>query len=102
MIVSGSNDHSIKFWNPNEEYKCIKTVLGHNSYVNMVILLNNRWIASGSEDQKIKLWDPNDSYKCILTLEGHEGSINALAQFDNLIISGSTDKTMKIWEILYD
>ena len=39
-------------------------------------------------------------YKCLFTLQGHSNNVECLAKINNTeIISGSSDKTVKIWNI---
>jgi WD40 repeat protein len=44
-----------------------------------------------------KVWDKN-TYKEITTLKGHNGSVTSVAIADDIIITGSSDKTVKIWD----
>jgi WD40 repeat protein len=121
-IVSGSNDHTIKIWNPNDG-TCLHTLgingneikrLGHTSSVLSVAHLvtqpdNRHRIISGSADRTIKIWEPNDvgEYTCVQTLGvnnnydyelGHTGSVKSVSVYRNRIVSCSTDHTIKIWE----
>jgi len=84
MIVSVSNDTTIKIWNPSDKYLCIITLHGHSSYVNIVIKLNNIWIASGSNYHTIKLWQPEKDYQFLETFIGHKVSIRVVAQLKRL------------------
>jgi WD40 repeat protein len=113
-IVSGSWDHTIKIWGPNDT--CLQTLgvdrnndpaLGHTHYVNSVAVLGDR-IISGSNDYTIKIWAPNDAgiYTCLQTLginnnsnpaSGHTNIVKAVAVLGDCIISGSNDYTIKIW-----
>jgi WD40 repeat protein len=66
------------------------------SYCSAVKLL-----VTGSSDCSIKLWDvtavdPSTS-RCIQTLVAHDSTVTAVAVHCNLIISGSIDKTLKVW-----
>lgn len=98
IIVSGSDDETIKIWDADTGV-CEMTLEGHNGLILAAcISSNNRRIISGSEDKTIKIWDATIG-TCDMTLEGHKGSVNAvcLSSDNNRIISGSWDKTIKIW-----
>ena len=63
-MVSCSEDLTIKLWNSSSPFNCIKTLVGHNEWVNSVIeLSNNNYIVSGSVDWTIRFWNQS-TYKC--------------------------------------
>ena len=98
-IVSGSEDMSIKIWDPNDDYNCIKTLLEHEDAVCSLMELKDGKIVSGSKDKTIRIWDPNDDYKCIKTLLGHTKAVFSLIKLSNgSIVSGSEDMSIKIWD----
>lgn len=39
----------------------------------------------------------NVSFQCLRTLVGHTGGVWSSQMRDNIIISGSTDRTLKVW-----
>ncbi|MBS0650404.1 MAG: hypothetical protein JSR93_04510, partial [Verrucomicrobia bacterium] len=45
----------------------------------------------------IKIWDL-ESHKELCTLTGHEGQIRCLTVKDGILISDSSDNTIKIWD----
>jgi WD40 repeat protein len=60
-------------------------------------------LASGSEDGSIKLWD-TDQGTLEKTLKGHLNFVNSV-QFSSaedkgkLLVSGSSDMTVKVWDM---
>jgi len=60
----------------------------------LVSLPNDKLILS--YDSIIYIWDTLNN-KCLQTFKGHENSVIALV--DNLLASGSFDKTVRIWDI---
>ena len=69
-IVSASRDRTLKIWDINN-YRCIRTLEGHENYIYTVIVLPDGNIVSGSHDNTIKIWNCLDNYNCINTLTGH-------------------------------
>ena len=48
--------------------------------------------ANGVADRTIKVWDPQ-SGDCVQTLVGHRGAVNTLQLSDDMIVSGSGERT---------
>ncbi|CXH81066.1 coatomer alpha subunit, putative [Plasmodium berghei] len=77
---------------------------GHEKGINCCTFHHNLpIIASGSDDKLIKLWRYNDS-KCweLDTLRGHFNNVSSLLfhkNNDDLLLSNSEDRTMRIWDI---
>ncbi|SCN58656.1 coatomer alpha subunit, putative [Plasmodium chabaudi chabaudi] len=77
---------------------------GHEKGINCCAFHHNLpIIASGSDDKLIKLWRYNDN-KCweLDTLRGHFNNVSSLLfhkNNDDLLLSNSEDRTMRIWDI---
>ena len=54
MLVSGSDDFTMKLWNIST-MNCVKTLEGHTDYVRSVALKGDGLLASGSDDHTINL-----------------------------------------------
>lgn len=97
LIVSASAVW-LKIWNVNSG-KLQMTIEKHKSLINsLVASQNGLMILSTSTDKIIRLWLPNGDI--IKTYKGHNDNVNT-AQFnldENLIISGSQDSAIKIWD----
>ena len=71
-----------------------------------------RLAVTGSSDTSIKLWDPFDSgntfveegigrapqtTRCVQTIAAHDATVQVIQFHCNLVISGSADKSVKVW-----
>ncbi|KAF9176538.1 protein with putative role during mitosis, partial [Haplosporangium sp. Z 27] len=71
LIVSCSNDLSIKVWDLQQDYKCVRTLHGHDHSVSSVTFMpSGDIIASASRDKTIKLWELATGF-CVKTIMGH-------------------------------
>lgn len=99
MLVSGSRDKTIKFWEiPSGQL--IRTVEAHDGGVHAVTFSpDGKVLASCSDDTTIKLWDSSTG-NLICTLQGHTGPVRSIAFSPDgrRLVSGSHDKTVRLWE----
>ncbi|KAL6941875.1 hypothetical protein ACO0QE_003036 [Hanseniaspora vineae] len=120
LLVSGGTDRTVRVWNM-ETGCCTHIFRGHTSTVRCLDIFkhNNEYhIVSGSRDSTLHVWklpDPNsESYNPQLTqnypipefneyfvgvLKGHTGSVRTLSGHGNIVISGSYDHTLRVWDI---
>ena len=108
ILVSGSDDNTIKIWqlSTGEE---LRTLTGHSESVNSVAISpDGQILVSGSDDKTIEIWQLSTGQK-LRTLTG-AGSINSLAiSPDGQILAsshsvvsfmgGGNDNTIKIWQL---
>jgi platelet-activating factor acetylhydrolase IB subunit alpha len=58
VIVSCSNDMSLKIWDTNNEYKNTKSLHGHDHTVSAVKFLpGGDFLMSASRDKTIRIWE---------------------------------------------
>ncbi|CAK9138414.1 unnamed protein product [Ilex paraguariensis] len=55
-------------------------------------------IATGSKDNSVRLWD-SESRSCIGVGIGHNGAIAFSKSKRNFFVSGSSDRTLKVWSL---
>lgn len=125
FLVSASRDKSIKMWEVATGY-CVKTYLGHRDWVRCVkISPDGTFLATSSNDQTVRVWVASTK-ECKAELRGHDHVVECVAwapdvalphiadavgmeknasssqqqQLGPFLISGSRDKTIKLWDAL--
>ena len=104
-FCSTSADNTLKLWDINS-LKCIKTLKHHTKCVLSCCYnpLGKKEIFSGGNDLEIIVWITNkgvEDYEESKALKGHTKRISSLAFADdyNYLLSGSDDKTLRIWDL---
>jgi len=97
QIISGSWDGTIKIW--TLEGQCIKTLRflfqEGDKRIGSIAIHENKIVFSHYKHPIIKIITLDG--KIVKTLEGHSKLISCIGTHGNKIISGSEDKTIKIW-----
>ncbi|MEH2400170.1 serine/threonine-protein kinase [Nostoc sp.] len=96
ILVSGSNDNTIKVWNLKSG-KEILTLAGHSSQVNSVaVSLDSQTLVSGSYDKTIKIWNLKTGEE-IGTIKASSGYVLSVAicPDEQTVISGGSDKKVR-------
>lgn len=75
------------------------TLMGHMTSVVTCLQFEDNYIITGADDKMIRVYLANEK-KFLLELNGHEGGVWALKYDENgILVSGSTDRTVRIWDI---
>lgn len=114
IMISGGNDRIITL-RTLKTGKIIRSFTGHSgSIYSLFMSSDGQTLISGSRDTTIKVWhlhtintyNSNSTNRLIgdgliNTLIGHSDSVNTVAITPNgqIIISGSEDNTIKVWEL---
>jgi WD40 repeat protein len=118
LLASGSRDGTVKIWDPKSS-KLLKELPSHKGAVTSLAFSNHKekdaaYLAVGTRDEKnkgeIKLWRIESDAKQGFTFKEHqtlkeqENAVTCLAfhpsdEKADILISGSTDKTVKVWDI---
>lgn len=93
------------------------TFRGHEDFVITCLQFDGKRIVSGSDDNSLKIWSVATGQvgsraarrfsmfslrgfrQCEQTLVGHNGGVWCSEMTDDLIVSGSTDRTIRVWNI---
>lgn len=117
QIVSGSTDRTVRVWNLTTG-KCTHIFKGHTSTIRCMEIVTNeetneKFIITGSRDSTLHVWrlpdeddqgedyDENDVINpyFVCVLRGHTASVRAVTGHGNLIVSGSYDHTVRVWDL---
>jgi platelet-activating factor acetylhydrolase IB subunit alpha len=101
LLASCSSDLTIKLWDPSDEYKCIRTLYGHDHSVSAVRFIpGSNHLASASRDKTIRIWDSTTG-NCVRTISGHADWVRDVSpSFDGqFLLSTGNDQTARIWDV---
>ncbi|XP_047264690.1 protein JINGUBANG-like [Capsicum annuum] len=103
VVYTASADGEVKVWQrENNKHSLVTTLRKHKSSVNALALNRDGTILfSGGCDENILVWVREECADYMLltwSLKGHKGAILCLVYFDGVLISGSSDRSTRIWE----
>lgn len=103
LLASCSSDLTIKLWDADNDYNCLRTLHGHDHVISAVRFLPTAGthLASASRDRSIRIWDASTGF-CTKTIdEAHGDWVRCLTpSFDGkLLLTGGSDQLVKIHEL---
>ncbi|GER56744.1 transducin/WD40 repeat-like superfamily protein [Striga asiatica] len=111
-VYTGSADGQIRVWSAaagrRHHHRLVATLEKHESSVNALALTGDgSGFCSGGGDGSILVWerenedDEEDTCDFFVAcwLKGHKGAVLCLAQANGVLISGSSDRTVRVWGI---
>ncbi|CAG9310966.1 unnamed protein product [Blepharisma stoltei] len=105
-IISGSRDKTIKRWDRADNVNYQPILNAHTDWVNSIITDNKgKYIFTAGKEGKVKVWKGGRNLKMASEIIGHASSVNCIAPLANNdieIISGGTDKFIKVWKLIED
>ena len=101
VLISGGKDGHLRFWHCGENYRALYVIPAHGGTIYSIAFnAKGNQCATASRDKTIKLWEPN-SFDPIGRLErsnhGHTHSVNALLWLGDRLITGSDDRSIRVW-----
>ena len=102
LIVSGSEDRTLRVWNAVSGKRVLEPLEGHTDWVTSVSFSGDgKLIVSGSDDKTVRVWNAV-SGECLHILRGHTNYVTSVSFSGdgNLIVSGSRDRTVRVWNLL--
>ncbi|XP_059441693.1 protein JINGUBANG-like [Corylus avellana] len=105
-VYTASADGCIKVWERNDgvrRHTLVTTLEKHKSTVNALALNGDGCLLfSGGFDRRILVWERENGETNNMVfreaLSGHTGAILCLINVDDLLASGSSDRTVRIWQ----
>jgi WD40 repeat protein len=105
-LFVADSEGMVHMWKPKYDFKselvrsAFKAHLG--PIFKFMYLKDSSLLLSGSADRTLKLWDVWDREKsgaqcCVQTLVGHGGTVLDIAYHQGMLVSCSTDKTIRVW-----
>lgn len=105
LLVTCSDDKSLRLWNLDTGQQVGKPLLGHSDYVLRIAASpDGRWIVSGARDGNILVWEvprtKSLSVPVADTFKGHKRDIWSVvfAPDSKTFASASYDKTICVWQ----
>ncbi|MEW6493874.1 MAG: WD40 repeat domain-containing serine/threonine-protein kinase [Cyanobacteriota bacterium] len=96
-LVSGSEDSSIRIWEPSTGQE-ISTLPGDSNFVNSIAISPDGEVLASVGDDKIKLWELKTGQE-IRSWTGHSSIIRSITFSPNgkILASGGNDTMIKLW-----
>lgn len=128
-LISGSTDRTIRIWDIEKarcthiyqgHHSTVRSLdvlqpvkIGTDKWGADIIAPKETLLITGSRDTTLKVWrlpKPGDappeneppiagSSYCLRTLKGHDNSVRAVSGYGDLVVSGSYDNNVRVWEV---
>ncbi|GAA5815839.1 hypothetical protein MFLAVUS_009355 [Mucor flavus] len=72
---------------------------GHTEFIVTCLQFDEEKIVTGATDSMINIYNTNDPAGPMEQLQGHVGGVWALQYVGNTLVSGSIDRTVRVWNI---
>ncbi|GMH14338.1 hypothetical protein Nepgr_016179 [Nepenthes gracilis] len=100
ILVSGSDDGSVKLWSINQEASIGTIKTKANVCCVQFPSDTGRSLAFGSADHRVYYYDLRNPKLPLCTLIGHDKTVSYVKFVDSMnLVSASTDGTLKLWDL---
>ncbi|KAG8776341.1 hypothetical protein FRC12_000968, partial [Ceratobasidium sp. 428] len=102
LLASGSDDDTIRFWDPTTGTPIGEPLTGHLGPVKSIRFSpDSRYLASGSTDCSIRIWDTATKAPYGEPLLGHRGRVLdvAFTSDGKCLVSASSEGAVKTWDV---
>ncbi|XP_048755261.2 E3 ubiquitin-protein ligase TRAF7-like isoform X2 [Ostrea edulis] len=97
FLIAGTYNRNIQVFNLSDNQH-VYSLRGHIGVVNsLTVTPSGRFLISSSSDQTIMIWNLENMLP-IQTLHRHEGGVNAVILYGDLLLSGSEDHEIKLFQ----
>lgn len=108
-LISGARDARLKVWDARGGYALINEVVAHMYAINdLAFSPDGRFFVTGSMDKSIKVWS-TETQQLLKVIDrsrhaGHGTSVNKVwwTPHENQVISASDDRTISVWNIIFE
>lgn len=99
MIVSGSDDTTVKIWDMRKK-QCVTSLPSPYQVTAVSFNDTTEQVFSGGIDNDIKVWDLRKD-ELLYTLKGHTDTITglSLSSDGSYLLSNSMDSSLRIWDV---
>ena len=100
VVASGSSNRMIRLFDVNTGRELLPSIRGHPGSIKSLFVADTdrKYVFSGSYDTTIRRWHVGSS-GCHQIMHGHKKSIITLDYSNGILVSGSKDGLVKIWNI---
>ncbi|KAI9574602.1 WD40-repeat-containing domain protein [Boletus coccyginus] len=101
-LVAFGTGRLIAFWDVDDksDNSVYETLPGHEGLVTCVRFLRNDLLASADDKGQVKLWQKLEKWRNTVTVHAHSRPISAISGSGGLLVTGSSDSSVKIWTII--
>jgi WD40 repeat protein len=105
LLATGSNDRTVRLWDPNTASPVAEPLTGHTNWVSAVVAVplpdGRTLLATSSYDGTVRLWDPSTASPVGDPLTGHTSAVRAVAAVHlpdgrTLLATSSNDRTVRL------
>ncbi|EGC31431.1 hypothetical protein DICPUDRAFT_95520 [Dictyostelium purpureum] len=101
-LYSGSADGTVKVWDITSselgDIKLLESFRAHRRSIEKMVM-SEKYLFTASSDYTIKVWPLHNITECKYKLDEHGGEVNDMCidEYNNVLVSCSFDKSIKVW-----